>query len=101
MSHGLVLRAYIVLACADGLTDTAVTKRLAISLPTVGKWRKRFLVLGVQCLNDDARPGGPRTYDDEKVVTVINRALHARAADSGTWSVRPMADAEAVSKSTL
>ena len=101
MPHGLVLRARIVLASAEGLTNTAVAKRLAISLPTVGKWRRRFLALGVQGLHDDARPGRPRSYDDEKVATVINRALHARPADSGPWSVRRMADAEDVSKSTV
>ena len=48
MPHGLVLRARIVLASAEGLTNTAVAKRLAISLPIVGKWRSRFLALGVQ-----------------------------------------------------
>ena len=101
MPHGLVLRARIVLASAEGLNNTAVAKRLAISLPTVGKWRSRFLALGVQGLHDDARPGRPRTYDDEKVATVINRALHAQPGDSGTWSVRRMADAEGVSKSTV
>ena len=101
MPHGLVLRARIVLASAKGLTNTAVARRLAISLPTVGKWRRRFLALGVQGLHDDARPGRPRTYDDEKVATVIHRALHARPADSGTCSVRRMADAEGVSKSTV
>ena len=99
--HGLVLRARIVPASAEGVTNTAVAKRLVISLPTVGKWRRRFVALGVQGLHDDARPGRPRTYDDEKVATVINRALHAQPVDSGPWSVRRMADAAGVSKSTV
>ena len=34
MPHGLVLRARIVLASAEGLTNTAVAKRVATSLPT-------------------------------------------------------------------
>ena len=101
MPQRLVLRARIVLASAAGLTNTAVAQRLGISLPTVGKWRSRFLALGVQGLHDDARPGRPRTYDDEKVATVINRALQAKPARSSTWSVRLMADAEGVSKSTV
>ena len=90
MSQGLVLRARIVLASAEGLTNAAVSKRIGISLPTVGKWRSRFLALGLQ---------GP--HDDEKVATVINRAQHVKPARSGTWSGRQMADAEGVSKSTV
>ena len=101
MPHGLVLRARIILTSAEGLTNTAVARQLGISLPTVGKWRKRFLDLGVQGLHDDARPGAPRTYDDEKVAAVIHRALHKRPKRSRTWSVRQMADEEGVSKSTV
>ena len=37
MPQGSVLRARIVLASAEGLTNTAVAKRLGVSLPTVGK----------------------------------------------------------------
>ena len=101
MPQRSVLRARIVLASAEGLTNTAVATRLGVSLPTVGKWRSRFVALGVQGLHDDARPGRTRTYDDEKVATVIDRALHAKPARSGTWSVRLMADAESVSKRTV
>ena len=101
MPQGLVLRARIILASAEGLSSTAVAKRLGISLPAVGKWRSRFLELGVRGLHDDARPGRPRTYDEEKVAAVINRALQDRPAASGNWSVRLMAEAEGVSKSTV
>ena len=82
MPHGLVLRARIVLASAERLTNTAVAKRLGIALPTVGKWRRRFLALGVQGLHDDARPGRPRTYDDEKVATVINEQFSEPHAEN-------------------
>ncbi|MDE0102145.1 MAG: helix-turn-helix domain-containing protein [Bryobacterales bacterium] len=55
----------------------------------------------MQGLHDDARPGVPRTYDDEKVAAVIHRALHERPKGSRTWSVRQMADEEGISKSTV
>ena len=55
----------------------------------------------MQGLHDDARPGAPRTYDDEKVAVVIHRALHDRPKGSRTWSVRQMADEEGISKSTV
>ena len=81
MPQGLVRRARIVLASGEGVTNTAVARRRGVSLPTVGKWRSRFLEHGLQGLHDDARPGRPRIYDDERVASVINQALHARPSD--------------------
>ena len=101
MPYGLVQRARIVLACAQGLTNAAVAKRLAVSPSAVGKWRRRFLERGVQGLHDELRPGRPRTYDDEKVAVLINRALQQKPDHAGAWSVRLMAEAEGVSKSTV
>ena len=101
MPYGLVQRARIVLACAQGLTNSAVAKRLAVSPSAVGKWRRRFLERGVQGLHDELRPGRPRTYDDEKVAVLINRALQQKPDHAGAWSVRLMAEAEGVSKSTV
>ena len=101
MPYGLVQRARIVLTCAQGLTNSAVAKRLAVSPSAVGKWRRRFLERGVQGLHDELRPGRPRTYDDEKVAVLINRALQQKPDHAGAWSVRLMAEAEGVSKSTV
>lgn len=101
MPNELVLRARIILTSAEGLTNTAVARQLGISLPTVGKWGKRFLDLGVQGLHDNARPGAPCTYDDDKVAAVIHRVLHEQPRGSRTWSVRQVADAEGISKSTV
>src|SRR2546423_11589838 len=38
-AQGLALRARIVLACAEGRSNTAVAARLGISRTTVTKWR--------------------------------------------------------------
>ena len=38
-SHGLATRAAIMLACAEGLDNKSVAKRLRLSNATVGKWR--------------------------------------------------------------
>lgn len=61
MPNGLVLRARIILASVEALTNTAVARQLGISLPTVGKCCKRILDIAVHGLHDDARPGAPRT----------------------------------------
>ncbi len=101
MPHGLVQRARMILACAEGLTNTAVAERLDVSLSAVGKWRRRFLDRGVQGLHDELRPGRPRSYGDEKVAGLITRALHNKPDNADAWSVRLMAEAEGVSKSTV
>ena len=67
LPHGLVLRARMILASAEGLTNRAVAERVGASPQAVGKWRRRFLERGVQGLHDELRPGRPRSYDDEKV----------------------------------
>ena len=54
----LARRARIVLACATGLDNTTVAKKLRMSKPTVGRWRQRFMAL----LHED--PAGGRTSRD-------------------------------------
>ena len=66
-AQALATRARIVLACADGLSNSEVSRQLRVSLPTVGKWRKRFLEDRLEGLNDEARPGAPRTLSDAQV----------------------------------
>lgn len=101
MPHGLVQRARIVLACAEGVTNAEVARRFSVAQSTVGKWRRRFLDLGVQGLHDELRSGRPRTYDDEKVASVINRALQEKPKHGNAWSVRSMAEAEGISSTTV
>lgn len=45
--HGLGSRAGIVLASADGETSISIARRMGISMPTVCKWRKRFMENGL------------------------------------------------------
>src|SRR5690242_21679192 len=56
-AQALALRARIVLACADGLSNSEVARQLGVSLPTVGKWRKRFVGDRLDGLHDEPRPG--------------------------------------------
>ncbi len=51
---------------------------------TVGKWRRRFRELGLEGLHDQLRFGRPRTYQDDAVADVINRALQTTAPDGST-----------------
>ena len=89
------------LGSAEGLTNAAVAKRVGVTPHTVGKWRRRFREAGIQGLHDEIRSGRPRTYDDDKVASVINRALQ-ETPDTGThWSTRVLGQAAGLSKSTV
>jgi putative transposase len=102
LPHSIVQRAQIVLACAAGDTNTAVAKRFAVRGSTVGKWRQRYLDQGIEGLHDELRPGRPRTYEDDQVAEVINRALQTKPADGSThWSARSLAAATGISKTTV
>jgi transposase len=57
-----VERARIILACLEGKEIQEVARELGVSVPTVGKWRKRFALWGLRGLRDQPRPGKPATY---------------------------------------
>jgi hypothetical protein len=65
-SQALALRCRMVLACAEGASNVEVATRLGVSLPTVGKWRARFLARRLEGLHDEPRPGARRTITDEQ-----------------------------------
>src|SRR2546423_15691849 len=81
-AQALALRARIVLGGAEGLSNSEVSRRLGVSLPTVGKWRKRFVVDRVDGLRGEPRPGAPRKVTDTVVEAVV---LETR---SGRWARR-------------
>jgi putative transposase len=102
LPYWIVQRSQIVLACAAGETNTAISKPMGLTAMTVGKWRKRYLDLGLEGLHDELRPGRPRTYEDDKVAEVINLALQSNPADGSTqWTARSLAAATGISKSTV
>ena len=76
--HAMVARAKLVLWAAQGESNSAIAERLGGSMPTVGKWRRRFVEQRVSGLHDELRSGRPRTYRDEQVAGLINRVLRSR-----------------------
>src|SRR6202521_3514739 len=74
--QSLALRARIVLRAADGETPTNLTisRDLGCDNRTAGKWRRRYLGLGIVGLQDAMRPGRPRTIGSPTRVQVISVA---------------------------
>jgi len=101
-AQALALRARIVLACAEGLSNSEVSRRLGVSLPTVGKWRKRFVADRVDGLRDEPRPGAPRKITDTVVEAVIVKTLEERPAHRDShWSTRSMAKAVGLNQTAV
>ncbi len=101
LPHGLVRRAQIVLACADGEAGNSIAERMNLNKNTVVKWRKRYLEQGLQGLHDELRAGRPRSHGDERVAEIINTALQSQPKGATHWTTRSMAEHGGVSKSTV
>jgi len=101
-AQALALRAKIVLACADGVTNKAVAERLRIWPQTVTKWRGRFVRDRLEGLSDEPRPGRPRTITDGQVEQVITKTLEEPPPHHDThWSTRSMAKATGLSQTAI
>jgi transposase len=90
-----------VLACASGLNNTQVAEQLKIAMPTVGKWRRRFVEDRLEGLVDEPRPGTPRSIDDARIEEVITRTLESKPAAATHWSTREMAKTLGLSQSAI
>src|SRR4029450_10269026 len=71
----LARRARIILACAEGLDNRVVAKRLRMSEVTVCKGRGRFMRERRGGVPDEPRPGAPRQISDAHIEHVIVRTL--------------------------
>jgi transposase len=87
----LALRARIVLAAAQGASNSAIAAELRVTLPTVRKWRDRFADSRLDGLADEPRPGTPRGITDEQVERAVSRTLESKPTDATHWSTRGLA----------
>jgi transposase len=97
----LAFRARLVLACADGLANTAVARRYRTTNATVGKWRQRFIDRRLDGIYDEPRVGAPRTISDEDVEAVLVKTLEATPPGETHWSTRTMASNAGMSHTTI
>jgi transposase len=97
----LARRARVVLACAEGLENQAVARKLRCSLGMVGKWRARFLKGHLEALYDEPRPGTPRTVSDAQIEQVVIQTLESTPRGETHWSTRGLAKATGLSRMTI
>ena len=98
----VVLRCRIVLAAAQGQSDTAMAQQFRINRKTVILWRQRFASQGLESLWEIA-PGRGRKprYDAAKVKAIVDATLQTKPKGMTHWSCRLMAKSQGVSKSTV
>jgi transposase len=94
-------RARVVLACAEGLDNQAVAKKLRCSKGMVGKWRTRFLKGRLEGLYDEPRPGARRKVSDDQVERVVIQTLESTPRGETHWSTRGLAKATGLSRMTI
>jgi transposase len=87
MPAGLVMRAKIVIAAADGAGTGEIAQRVGVSKPTVIAWRNRYLAEGIGGLDDRPKAGRPRQIDD---VAIVQATLDPPPERLGVthWSTR-------------
>jgi transposase len=98
---GLALRSRIVLAAADGESNSDMAARMGISRTTVQRWRNRFVEQRCDGLLDEPRPGRPPVVGDAQIEALITATLETTPADATHWSTRSMATHLGLSQSMV
>ena len=97
-----VERAKVVLLAGEGKTDLEIAASLKISNQKAGRWRKRFLQLGLVGLVKDApRPGRKPAISAKIKEELIRRTTQSKPANATHWSTRTMAAEIGVSEATV
>lgn len=87
----VAMRSKIVLRAAEGFSNQQIALQLGISGATVGKWRERYRLRGMEGLSDEPRPGAPRRIGDAEVEAAVTRTLESLPAAATHWSTRSLA----------
>src|SRR5829696_4474555 len=100
MPAGLVTRARIVLAAADGAGTNEIVERVGVSKPTVIAWRRRYAAEGIGGLDDRPKSGRPRRIDEMAIVQATLEPPPERLGVTH-WSTRLLAAQLGISNYTV
>jgi transposase len=100
-SQALAMRSHVVLLAAAGSINTAIAQQLGVTLQTVGKWRQRYLVEGLDGLLDEPRPGTSRKLSDKDFERVLTLTLEATRPGATHWSTRSLAKKAGLSRASI
>ncbi len=96
----LALRAQMILRIMEGESNSEVARRFGVSRPTVTLWRARYRARGIAGLQNESRPGRPRSTREEQIAGLIDTALASKPQGKTRWSGRGLAAQAGLSKTT-
>lgn len=97
----IALRARVILYAAEGFTLKEIEEKTGLGWQSCLKWRKRFLIYGLDGLQDKPRGGRPREISQEERLEV--QALACMEPDDGSnrWTLSKLATATGLGKTTV
>ncbi len=99
--HRAVVRSKIILMLFNGHSYDSVKAELKVGREAIAKWKKRFIELGIEGLQDAPRPGKPKIYTEADKARVIQKACSKPEGGYSNWSQRRIAKELGMSQSTV
>jgi len=98
----VVFRSRVILGAAEGIANHRLAQQLNTSRPTVLKWRRRFEERGIEGIwIDSPRSGRAKQITPGQEAAIVNATLQTKPNNATHWSIRSMAEAQGVSRSTV
>jgi transposase len=97
----VAIRSKIILRAAEGLSNQEISRQLGIGGGTVGKWRERYRVRGMEGLSDEPCPGAPRKITDAETEKAVTETLEGMPPAATQWSTRSLASRVGLSQSAV
>ena len=99
--HRAVMRSKIILMLNDGHSYDSIKTELKVGREAIAKWKKRYIELGLEGLNDAPRPGKAAIYTEADKARVIQKACSKPEGGYSNWSQRRIAKEFGMSQSTV
>lgn len=96
-----VIRTKIILMLNDGHSYDSIKAELKVGREAIAKWKRRFLELGIDGLNDAPRPGKAAIYTEADKARVVQKACSKPEGGYSNWSQRRIAKEFGMSQSTV
>lgn len=101
LSAGLVRRARVILALADGQTYAEIGATLGVTDTFIARWKQRVVDGGIAALGDLPRSGRPDRLDPKVEAKILAKTQEPPPAPFTHWTTRRMARLIGVSHVTV
>lgn len=99
--YRLVYRAKIILMLSQDSSYSDIKKELSTNNEAIAKWKKRFLISGLDGLKDKAGRGKEQKYNSYDEARVINLACSKPTDGYSNWSQKRIGEKLGISQSTV